>query len=143
MMKTLFRHCLFAMITAGLLAVAAYAQETFHNPAFETDDEFGKAFTQARLLLRQGKLDDAVKEFTRAAKLKNDQCVEYFTFIGQVDLQLNKYKDAAAAFRRGAELASPHQGELDNYGCVALYFADDKSLLDEAAAMFKHAIETS
>jgi Thiol-disulfide isomerase and thioredoxins len=143
MMKTIFRHCLFAMITAGLLAVAAYAQETFHNPAFETDDEFGKAFAQARVLLRQGKLDDAIKEFTRAAKLKNDQCVECFTFIGQVDLQLNKYKEAAAAFRRGAELTSPRQGELYNYAGVALYFAEDKSLLDEAAAMFKRAIETS
>ncbi|MEN3333207.1 MAG: hypothetical protein V7641_2572 [Blastocatellia bacterium] len=142
-MKTTIRHCLFAMITAGLLAVAAYGQETFHNPAFETDDEFGKAFTQARLLLRQGRLDDAVKEFTRAAKLKNDQCVDCFSFIGQVDLQMNKYKEAAAAFRRGAELTSPRQGELYNFAGVALYFADDKSLLDEAAAMFKRAIETS
>lgn len=142
-MKTTIRHCLFAMITAGLLAVAAYGQDTFHNPAFETDDEFGKAFTQARLLLRQGRLDDAVKEFTRAAKLKNDQCVDCFSFIGQVDLQMNKYKEAAAAFRRGAELTSPRQGELYNFAGVALYFADDKSLLDEAAAMFKRAIEIS
>jgi thiol-disulfide isomerase/thioredoxin len=78
--------------------------------------------------LRQGKLDDAVKEFTRAAKLKNDQCVECFTFIGQVDLEMNKYKEAAAAFRRGAELTSPRQAELYNYAGVALYRAEDKSL---------------
>jgi len=142
-MKITIRHCLFAMITAGLLVVAASAQETFHNPAFETDDEFGKAFAQARVLFREGRLDDAIKEFTRAAKLKNDQCVECFTFIGQADLQMKKYKDAAAAFRQGAELTSPRQGELYNYAGVALYWAEDKSLLAEAVTMFKRAIETS
>jgi thiol-disulfide isomerase/thioredoxin len=142
-MKTTFRHCLSALVVAGLLAVAAFAQETFHNPALETDDEFGKAFAQARVLLRQGKLDDALKDLTRAAKLKHDQCVECFTMIGQTDLALNKFKDAAAAFRRAAELPSPRQAELYNFAGVALYAADDKSLLGEAAAMFKRAIETS
>jgi len=142
-MKTSFRHCLFAMIAATLLAVAAFAQETFHNPAFETDDEFGKAFAQGRVLLRQGKLDDAVKELTRAAKLKNDQCVECFTLIGQTNMQLNKYKEAAAAYRQGAELTSPSKAELYNLAGVAFYFADDKSLFAEAAAMFKRSIEVS
>ncbi|HKP11977.1 MAG TPA: redoxin domain-containing protein [Blastocatellia bacterium] len=141
-MKTTFRHCLFAIIAAGLLAFAAHGQETFHNPAFETDDEFGKAFAQARRLLQQGKVDDAIKEFSRAAQLKNNQCVECFTSIGQADLQLNKYKEAAAAFRRGAELGSPQQAELYNYAGVALYLADEKPLFAEAAAMFKRAIET-
>jgi thiol-disulfide isomerase/thioredoxin/Tfp pilus assembly protein PilF len=140
-MKTTYRYCLFALLTAALLAIAATAQEPFHNPAFETDDEFGKTLTHARVLMREGKLDDAIIEFNRAAKLKNDQCVECFAFIGQADLQMNKYKDAAAAFRRGAELTSPRQAELYNYAGVALYWADDKSLLDEAAAMFKRAIE--
>lgn len=142
-MKVTIRHYLFALIATALLTVASYAQETFHNPAFETDDEFGKTFAQARVLLREGKLDDAIKEFTRAAKFKNDQCVECFTFIGQADLQMNKYKDAATAFRRGAELTSPRQGELYNYAGVALYWADDKSLLPESIVMFKRAIETS
>lgn len=130
------------MIAAALLGVVVYGQDTFRNPAFETEDDFGKAFAQARRLLTQGKVDDAIKEFTRAAALKNGQCVECFTSIGQANLQLNKYKEAAAAFRRGADLSSPQQAELYNYAGVALYWADDKSLLDEAAAMFKRAIET-
>ncbi|HJQ22387.1 MAG TPA: redoxin domain-containing protein [Blastocatellia bacterium] len=142
-MKTTFRHCLFAIVAASVLAVAAYAQETFHNPAFETDDEFGKAFAQGRNLLRQGKLDDAIKELTRAAKLKDNQCVDCFTLIGQSYMQLNKYKEAAAAYRQGAELATPKQGELYNLAGVAFYFADEKSLYPEAAAMFKRSIETS
>lgn len=142
-MKTTFRHCLFAIIAAGLFAFAAYGQDTFHNPAFEEDDEFGKAFAQARRLVQQGKLDDAIKEFTRAAKLKNDQCVECFSSIGEANLQLNKFKEAAAAFRHGAEINSPRQAELYNYAGAAFYWADDKSLFDEAAAMFKRAIETS
>jgi tetratricopeptide (TPR) repeat protein len=143
MMKQTFRYCLFAIIAAALLAVAAYGQDTFHNPAFETDDEFGKAFAQARRLLSQGKMDEAIKEFNRAATLKNGQCVECFSSIGQAHLQMNRYKEAAAAFRRGAELDSPQQGDLYNYAGVSLYWADDKSLLDEAATMFRRAIETS
>lgn len=142
-MKTTLRQSLYALAAAGLLAVAAYGQETFHNPAMETDDEFTKTFTHARLLSRQGNTDEAIKEFTRAAKLKNDQCVECFVSIGQVNLQLNKFKEAAAAFRRGAELTSPRQSEMYNYAGVALYFAEDKSLLADAAQMFKRAIETS
>jgi thiol-disulfide isomerase/thioredoxin len=142
MMKKTFRQCLFTFIAACLLSVAAYGQETFHNPAFENDDDFGKAFAQARRLMSQGKVDDAIKEFTRAAKLKNDQCVECFSSIGQANLQVNRYKDAAAAFRRGAELTSPQQAELYNLAGVALYWADDKSLLADAAAMFRRAIET-
>lgn len=142
-MKTTIRHTLFALVTLGLLAVAADAQDTFRNPAMETDDEFTKTFTQARTLIRQGKLDDAIKEFTRAAKLKDDQCIECFASIGQVYLQLNKYKEASAAFRRAAELNSPRQGELYNYAGVALYWAEDKSLLNDAAAMFRRAIEVS
>src|SRR5215510_16546805 len=115
MMKTTFRQSLLALAAAGLLAVAAYGQETFHNPAMETDDEFTKTFTHARVLFRQGNTDEAIKEFTRAAKLKNDQCVECFASIGQVNLQLNKYKEAAAAFRRAAETTSPRQAEMYNY----------------------------
>jgi len=141
-MKKIFRQCLFAFIAAGLFSVAAYGQETFHNPAFEDGDDFGKAFAQARRLMSQGKVDDAIKEFARAAKLKNDQCVECFSLIGQANLQLNRYKDAAAAYRRGADLNSPQQAELYNLAGVALYWADDKSLLADAAAMFRRAIET-
>ncbi len=140
-MKMTYRYCLSALLMTALLAVAATAQETFHNPAFEENDEFGKAMTHARVLMREGKLDDAINEFTRAAKLKNDQCVECFAFIGQADLQLNRYKEAAAAFRRGAEMTSPRQAELYNFAGVALYWTNDKTLLDEAAAMFKRAIE--
>src|ERR1051325_10988399 len=87
MMKQTFRHCLFAIIAAALLAGAAYAQDTFHNPAFETEDEFGKAFAQARRLLTQGMLDEAIKEFDRAATLKNGKCVECFSSIGEANLQ--------------------------------------------------------
>src|SRR5436853_4711927 len=89
MTKMTFRYGFFAILAAGLLAVAAYGQDTFHNPAFETDDEFGKAFAQARRLLTQGKVDDAIKEFNRAATLKSGQCVECFSSSGQANAQLN------------------------------------------------------
>ena len=102
-MKTIFRHCLFAMITAGLLAVAADAQETFHNPAFEMDDEFGKAFTQARLLLRQGKLDDAVKELQASLQVR-DSAVVRIT-LARVYLEQKKPDLARAEVQHALKLA--------------------------------------
>src|ERR1700742_2142141 len=142
MMKMIFRHILLTLAACGLLAIAVQAQDTFHNPAFE-NDEFSKSLARAQMLLRSGNTDEAVKEFTHAAKLKNDQCVECFSMIGRVDLEQHKYKEAAAAFRQAAELKSSDQAEWYNFAGVSLYLSGDKAALDDAARMLNLAIDTS
>ena len=122
---------------------SAAAQEPFKNPAFEPQDEFQQVFTQARVLLRQGQVDEAIKEFRHAAKLHNDQCADCFSFIGQTYLRLANYKDAAIAFRQAAELKSDIQAEMYNALGIALYLQNDKKLLDEAIAAFNRSIELS
>lgn len=142
-MKKTIRTCGLLVAACLLIQSRAAAQETFKNPAFEPQDEFQKAFTQARVLLRNGQADEAIKEFQHAAKLHNDQCVECFSFIGQTYLRLAKYKDAALAFHQGAELKSDIQAEMYNAFGIALYLQDDKKVLDEAIAAFNRSIELS
>jgi thiol-disulfide isomerase/thioredoxin len=142
-MRNVIRTCGFLIAACLLIQSQAVAQEPFKNPAVDQQDEFQQVFTQARALLRQGQVDEAIKEFRHAAKLHNDQCVECFSFIGQTYLRLAKYKDAAIAFRQGAELKSDIEAEMYNALGIALYLQNDKKLLDEAAAAFKRSIELS
>ena len=138
-MKNLFRIC--SLIC--LLACSVAAQEVFRNPAIEPEDESQKAFTQARILLRNGRPDEAISEFKRAAKLRNDKCPECYSFIGRINFQLRNYKEAALAFRQAAELKPDNQAEMYNALGVVLYLQDDKKLLDEATAVLKRSIELS
>lgn len=138
-MKELFRICSVICLLASCVA----AQDVFKNPALETEDESQKAFTHARVLLRQGRPDDAINEFKRAAKLRNDKCAECFAFIGQINFQIQNYKEAAVAFRQAAELKPANEAEMYNALGVVLYMQDDKKVLDEAAAVLKRSIELS
>lgn len=138
-MKKLFHICF--LICA--LASCAAAQDVFKNPALEPGDEYQKAFTNARVLLRQGRPDEAISEFRRAAKLRDDKCAECFAFIGQINFQIQNYKEAAVAFRQAAALKPANEAEMYNALGVVLYMQDDKKVLDEAATVLKRSIELS
>ena len=138
-MKKLF--CISSLIC--VLASSVAAQEVFRNPAMEPEDESQKAFTHARVLMRQGRPEEAISEFKRAAKLRNDKCAECYSFIGQINFQLRNFKEAAIAFRQAAELKPQNQAEMYNALGVVLYLQDDKKLLDEATTVLKRSIELS
>jgi tetratricopeptide (TPR) repeat protein len=138
-MKKLFHICLLVLV----LAAGAAAQDVFRNPAMEPEDESQKAFTHARVLMRQGQPEQAISEFRRAAQLRNNQCAECFAFIGNINFQLQKFPDAAAAFRQAAGLKPANQAEMYNALGVALYFQSDKKSLDEAISALKTSIELS
>src|SRR5689334_14307504 len=142
-MRKLLRTCLLIFAVCQFVLLSAAAQDVFKNPAMEPEDESQKTFTHARVLLRQGRVEEAIDEFKRAAKLRNDQCAECFSFIGQINLQTQRFKEAADAFRQAAELKPANQAEMYNALGVALYLQDDKKLLDEAAAALKRSIELS
>ena len=118
-------------------------QETFRNPAMEEQDEFHQALNKGRVLMHDGDVDDAVKEFRKAAALKNGQCAECFNFIGQAYFAYGKYKDAAIAYRQAIALKPDNEAELNNALGVSIYFEDDKKVLEEAVAAFNRAIEMS
>jgi tetratricopeptide (TPR) repeat protein len=136
-----------AIVFIGLLSCAiltpldAFGQEP--STAATKDDDFQQALNNANVLLRQGRVDDAVNEFRRAAKLKDDKCAECFQRIGQVYLQLRKLDEAAAAFRQSAELKPPNEAEMYNILGVTLYLKGDKQSYADAVIALQKAIEVS
>src|ERR1044072_5746246 len=120
-MKKLFRICSLICVLASCVA----AQEVFRNPALEPEDESQKAFTHARVLMRQGRAEEAIAEFKRAATLRNNKCAECYSFIGQFNFQTQNYQEAAVAFRQAAELKPDNQAEMDKALGVVLYLAHD------------------
>jgi peroxiredoxin/Flp pilus assembly protein TadD len=135
-MKYFARLCL--LLT---MACSSLAQETFRNPAMEEDTEFTRALARARALAGEGKSEEAVKEFRKAAALKNNQCAECFHSIGQVYLEHARYKDAAIAFRQALATKSEKEAEINNALGVALYLQNNPRLFEEAASAFRRAIE--
>lgn len=141
-MNGLMRICL--IIAFGLLMGAATrveAQEVFRNPAMETDDASQEAYNKARKLMMQGQFDAAIKEFNEVARQRNGKCAECFQMIGQINLRLQNYKEAAAAFRQAAQLKPVNEAELLNAYGVALYLQNDKKVLEEAITAFNRSIE--
>ena len=121
---------------------AAIGQEPKSSTADNRDD-FQQALNNGNLLLRQGRIDDAVNEFRRAAKLQDDKCAECFQRIGQLYLQLRRLKEAAVAFRQAAELKPPNEAEMYNVLGVALYLQNEKESFEEAVVALQKAIELS
>jgi tetratricopeptide (TPR) repeat protein len=113
------------------------------SPAADTGDDFQQAINNGNLLLRQGRIDDAVNEFRRAAKLRDDKCAECFQRIGQVYLQLGRLKEAAVAFRQAADLKPPNEADMYNILGVTLYLQNEKQSFDEAVVALQTAIELS
>ena len=136
-----------AIVFVGLLTCAvlgplgAFAQE--QSAPANKDDDFQQALNNANILLRQGRIDDAVNEFRRAAKLKDDKCAECFQRIGQVYLQLRRLDEAAAAFRQAAELKPPNEAEMYNILGVTLYLKGDKQSYADAVVVLQKAIQVS
>jgi len=113
------------------------------SPGADSGDEFQGALNNGNLLLRQGRIDDALNEFRRAAGIKNDKCAECFQRIGQVYLQQGRLKQAAVELRKAAELNPPNQAEMYNILGVALYLQNEKQSFEEAVAALQKAIELS
>ncbi len=132
------------LILVGLLHAghAAIAQEPKPS-APQPSDEFQQAMDNGNLLLRQGLLDEAVNEFRRAAKLRDDKCAQCSQRIGQTYLQQGRLKEAAVAFRQAAELKPSNEAEMYNILGVALYLQKEKQAYEEAVAAFQKSIELS
>ena len=127
-------------------ASSVYAQEQ-PKPVPEQKpkqtDGVQEALANGRQLLRQGQVQDAINEFRRAAKLRDDKCAQCFEMIGQVYFQLRQLKDAAAAFRQAADLKPPNEGEICNILGVALYLQNEKESYEQAVEALQRAIEVS
>ena len=121
---------------------AAIGQEQQRSTA-DNRDAVQQALNNGNLLLRQGRIDDAVNEFRRAAKLQDDKCAVCFQTIGQVYLQLRRLKEAAVAFRQAADLKPPNEAEMYNILGVALYLQNEKESFEDAVVALQKAIELS
>src|SRR5512132_2006163 len=127
---------------------ATAAQETEKKPVAQPPvaqqpDEFQQTMTRGRTLLRQGRIDEAINEYWKAAKLRDDKCAECFQTIGQIYFQLGRLKEAAALFRQSIAFKPPNEAELNNVLGVALYLQNDKQSYEEAAAALQRSIELS
>lgn len=139
---------LYILLCLGFAANLGFAQEsgkpdTFRNPAMEPKDEAQKALDQARIFAMEGRIEQAVKTFQKAAELKKGQCAECYQGIGMVYFQTGQYKDAVVAFKQAIALKPENEAVLANILGVALYLQDDKKTLEEAAAAFRKAIDLS
>jgi thiol-disulfide isomerase/thioredoxin len=127
---------------ASFVSLHAAAQSQAQTPDQDAhDDEFQRVFTEARVLLRNHRYDEAIKEFKKAAEMKKGQCVECCTFIAQTCFQMGKFKDAAAAQRQALALKPENEALLTNQLGVYLYKENDKKTLAEAVEVFQHAID--
>ena len=142
----LSRVCLivsFSLLIFAFQALnTAIAQEQKGSTAEKADD-FQDALNNANLLLRQGRIDDAVNEFRRAAKLRNDKCAECFQRIGQAFLQMRRLKEAAIALRQAADLKPSNEAEMYNILGVVLYLQNEKESFEKAVVALQKAIELS
>ena len=113
------------------------------NSQAKPADEFQKAFDNAAVLLRSGQIDEAINEFRRAAKLRDDKCPECFQRIGQICLQQRRLKEAVTAFRQAADLKPANEAEMYNILGVALYLQTEKESYEQAVIALQKAIELS
>ncbi|HXF39222.1 MAG TPA: tetratricopeptide repeat protein, partial [Blastocatellia bacterium] len=149
-MKSRNASALMSLIVIGWVGYqsSAAAQETEKKPVaqppvVEPSDEFQQTMTRGRTLLRQGRIDEAINEYWKAAKLRDDKCAECFQTIGQIYFQLGRLKEAAALFRQAIGLKPPNEAELNNVLGVALYLQNDKQAYEEAATALQRSIELS
>lgn len=122
---------------------ATEKQEAPKPPAAEKKDEFQQAFDSARDLGRQGRIEEAINEYQRAAKLRDGKCPECFQIIGQIWFQFGRYKEAAEAFRQCAELKPSNEAEIYNVLGVVLYLQKEKDSYEAAVTALQRAIELS
>ena len=121
---------------------AASAQDSSAKTV-EQKSEFEKAFDDARVLAAQGRLEDAISGYRKAAKMQDDKCAPCFQMIGHASLQLGKLKESAAAFRQAAELKPANEADLYNILGVVLYLENEKEAFGQAAVALQRAIDLS
>ncbi|MFY9558478.1 MAG: tetratricopeptide repeat protein, partial [Blastocatellia bacterium] len=121
----------------------AVAQEAAKSPPAGQPDEFQQAVENGRVFASQGRVDEAIAELRRAAKLRDGNCSKCFETIGLLYFRSGKYKDAAPAFRQSAELKPPNEAQVYNILGVALYMQNEKGAFTEAAAALQRAIDLS
>jgi tetratricopeptide (TPR) repeat protein len=130
------------LVFALQFPIAVSAQEPKSSSA-DNRDGFQQALDNGNQLLRQGRIDDALNEFRRAAKLRDDKCAECFQRIGQIYLQLQRLKESAAALRQAAELKPPNEAEMYNILGVVLYLQNEKQAFEDAVIALQRSIELS
>jgi len=141
MKRLLFFATLALLCWSGLRTSGAATPQDRDSAQAEPSEDFRRSFSRARALMGSGAYDEAIKEFKRASSLRHDQCPECLQMIGQNYFEMRKFKEAAAAYRQAADFKPPNESELYNTIGVALYLADDKKVLDEAAAALRRSIE--
>ncbi len=134
---------LFILLTCSFQGPRAAIGQEQKSSTADNRGAFQQALDNGNLLLRQGRIDDAVNEFRRAAKLQDEKCAECFQRIGQVYLQLRRLKEAAVAFRQAADLEPPNEAEMYNILGVALYLQNEKESFEDAVVALQKAIELS
>jgi tetratricopeptide (TPR) repeat protein len=130
------------LVFALQFPIAVSAQEPKSSSA-DNRDGFQQALDNGNQLLRRGRIDDALNEFRRAAKLRDDKCAECFQRIGQIYLQLQRLKESAAALRQAAELKPPNEAEMYNILGVVLYLQNEKQAFEDAVIALQRSIELS
>jgi len=134
---------IFAQMWALIWAPVILAQEAPKNPPPKPVDEVQFALNNGRLLAAQGRVDEAINEFRRAAKLKDDKCAECFQMIGGLYFQFSKLKDAAVAYRQAIDLKPANEAELYNVLGVVLYLQNEKKSYEEAVEALQRSIQVS
>lgn len=125
-----------------LLAASVPAGQTQGNGG--SDEEFDRAFTDAKRFYVRRDWESAIKGFKQAISLRQQGCAECSFYLGQSFHQLGKFKDAAAAYRQAIGAGGfGDESDLYNWLGVALYAQRDKKMYDEAASAFKRAVELS
>ncbi len=134
---------LFTLLTCLFLEPRAVGAQEQKSATADNGSDSQRALDNGNLLLRQGRIDDALNEFRRAATLREDKCAECFQRMGQVYFQLRKLTEAAVAFRRAAELKPTNEAEMYNILGVTLYLQNEKQSFEEAVVALQKAIELS
>jgi len=134
---------LFTLLTGAFQGPEAAIGQEQKSSTADNRDASQQALNNGNLLLRQGRIDDAVNEFRRAAKLQDEKCAECFQRIGQVYLQQGRLKDAAVALRQAADLKPPNEAEMYNILGVVLYLQNEKQSFEDAVVALQKAIELS
>jgi tetratricopeptide (TPR) repeat protein len=131
------------LLTFALQAPISVIGQDQQSSSADNRESFQRALDNGNLLLRQGRIDDAVNEFRRAAKLQDNKCAECFQRIGQIYLQLGRLKESAVALRQAAELKPPNEADLYNILGVVLYLQNEKQSFEDAVIALQKSIELS
>src|SRR5262249_52584488 len=131
-------NCVFIALGAILTLAAGPARP----------DEADDAFRAGVRLLEAQKPREAAEFFVKVARLRPDY-PEVFGYLGDAWLQLKRYEEAMASYRRSLEIDRPGKEclrALNGVGCACLGLATGprkEELIRQAIATFDQAIKVS